>query len=196
MNTRILVLSGALSAASVAACGASDQRPAQDPTTVSAQPVPGTPQAMPNDPAPATPAAGTAPATAPGAPIPAASGSDVAPATGNVPPAPVNVDPGASTHTANADNTAVNERDRHGALTPMNQGNSAAEIKITANIRKALMSDKSLSFTAKNVKVITVGSKVTLRGPVKSDQEKAAIENAARQATGVTEVDDQLEVKN
>jgi hyperosmotically inducible protein len=58
------------------------------------------------------------------------------------------------------------------------------------------MSDKSLSFTAKNVKVITVGSKVTLRGPVKSDQEKAAIENAARQATGVTEVDDQLEVKN
>jgi osmotically-inducible protein OsmY len=57
------------------------------------------------------------------------------------------------------------------------------------------MGDRNLSFTAKNVKVITVGTKVTLRGPVKSDQERAAIETLAKQTTGVSKVDNQLEVK-
>src|SRR6185437_11697650 len=74
--------------------------------------------------------------------------------------------PGVADQTKNADNTKINDRDRHGALTPMDQGNSGAETKITATIRKSMMSDKTLSFGAKNVKVITVGSKVTLRGPV------------------------------
>jgi hyperosmotically inducible periplasmic protein len=103
--------------------------------------------------------------------------------------------PGAHDQTKNADNTKINDRDRHGALTPMNQGNSADETKITASIRKGLMGDSSLSFTAKNVKVITVGTKVTLRGPVSSDQEKSTIETRAKQTAGVTEVDNQLEVK-
>jgi len=97
--------------------------------------------------------------------------------------------------TKNADNTKINDRDRHGAPTPMNQGNSSDEVKITAAIRKGVMGDKSLSFTAKNVKIITVGSKVTLRGPVNNDQEKAAIEARAKQTPGVTEVDNQIEVK-
>jgi len=112
------------------------------------------------------------------------------------PAAPVvNNNPGAADQTKAADNTKVNDRDRHGTLTPMDQGNSTSEVKITAAIRKGLMGDKSLSTTAKNVKVITVGSKVTLRGPVKSDQEKASIQALARQTAGVSEVDDQLEVK-
>jgi hyperosmotically inducible periplasmic protein len=104
-------------------------------------------------------------------------------------------DPGAHDQTKNADNTKINDRDRHGALTPMDQGNSADELKITATIRKGMMGDSSLSFTAKNVKIITVGTKVTLRGPVTTDQEKAAIEARAKQTAGVTEVDDQLEIK-
>jgi osmotically-inducible protein OsmY len=118
--------------------------------------------------------------------------SAVAPPFGG---APVVNNPGSADQTRNADNTRINDRDRHAALTPMNQGNSGAETKITAAIRRGIMSDKTLSFTAKNVKVITVGSKVTLRGPVKSDQEKAAIEAVAKQTDGVSEVDDQLEVK-
>jgi osmotically-inducible protein OsmY len=77
----------------------------------------------------------------------------------------------------------------------MNQGNSSDETKLTATIRRGLMGDKSLSFTAKHVKIITVGTKVTLRGPVNSDQEKAAVELRAKQTPGVTDVDDQLEVK-
>ena len=57
------------------------------------------------------------------------------------------------------------------------------------------MKDKSLSFTAKNVKIITIGGKVTLRGPVKSDAERAAIEAAARRAVGSgAQVDSQLEI--
>jgi osmotically-inducible protein OsmY len=101
----------------------------------------------------------------------------------------------AGDHSGSVDNTRVNARDRNGTLTPMNQGNSSAEIGITAAIRRGVMRDGTLSFTAKNVKIITVGSTVTLRGPVKSDAERTTIENLARQTAGVTTVDDQLEVK-
>jgi osmotically-inducible protein OsmY len=104
---------------------------------------------------------------------------------------------GAYEQTKNADNTKVNERDRHtSTLTPMDQGNSGSEMKISADIRKGIMDDPTLSFTAKNVKIITVGTKVTLRGPVKSAQEKETIESVAKRAVGVGEIDNQLEVLN
>jgi hypothetical protein len=91
------------------------------------------------------------------------------------------------------DNSKVNQRDQSSAaLTPMDQGSSEADRKITQQIRQDLMKDKSLSFTAKNVKIITIDGKVTLRGPVKSDAERSAIEAAARRVTG--NVDSQLEV--
>jgi len=94
------------------------------------------------------------------------------------------------------DNTRVNKRDNSSAaLTPMDQGNGKTDLKITQQIRQAVMANGSLSFTAKNVKIITQGGKVTLRGPVKSDQERSDIEAAARKVAGVTEVDNQLEVK-
>ena len=109
--------------------------------------------------------------------------------------AAVVTNPGVADQTKSATNTKINDRDRHGALTPMDQGGSATERNITASIRKGVVSDKSLSFMAKNVKIITTGSKVTLRGPVKSDQERSAIETRAKQTPGVTEVDNQLEVK-
>ena len=81
------------------------------------------------------------------------------------------------------------------ALTPMDQGSSASDRAITQQIRKDLMNDKSLSFTAKNVKVITIDGRVTLRGSVKTEAERTAIEAAARRATGDgARVDSQLEV--
>lgn len=93
----------------------------------------------------------------------------------------------------NADNSRVNQRDRSSAaLTPMDQGSSESDRKITQQIRQDLMKDKSLSFTAKNVKIITIDGKVTLRGPVKSDAERSAIEAAARRVTG--NVESQLEI--
>jgi len=95
-----------------------------------------------------------------------------------------------------ADNTARNERDRSGAtLTPGDQGTSQSDREITQRVRKALMDRNELSITAKNIKIITVNGKVTLRGPVKNDQEQQTIASLAQQVAGVSAVDNQLEVK-
>lgn len=94
------------------------------------------------------------------------------------------------------DNTRVNERDRSPqAQTPLDQGNGARDLEITQQIRKSVVGDKSLSFTAKNVKIITNGGKVTLRGPVKTAEERAAIEAFASKIAGPNNVDNQLEIK-
>ncbi len=94
------------------------------------------------------------------------------------------------------DNTKVNERDRNtAALTPGDQKENQSDLKITQQIRQSVMANDSLSFTAKNVKIITAGGKVTLRGPVKTTEERNAIEAAARKVAGVAQVDNQIEVK-
>ncbi len=93
------------------------------------------------------------------------------------------------------DNTKVNARDRNDAtLTPMDQSNSETDLKITQEIRKAVVGADGLSFSAKNVKIITQNAHVTLRGPVKSASEKTRIDELARGCAGVTKVDNQLEV--
>lgn len=90
----------------------------------------------------------------------------------------------------------MNERDAdEAALTPLDPGNSKEDLRITKAIRKAVVADDALSFTAKNVKIITLNGKVTLRGPVNSDSERANIEATARRVAGATHVDNQLEVK-
>ena len=94
------------------------------------------------------------------------------------------------------DNSRVNSRDKgDSTLTAMDQGSSEGDRKITQQVRQLVMKDGSLSFTAKNVKIITVNGKVTLRGPVNTDQERAAIEAAAKKIAGEGKVDNQLEVK-
>lgn len=101
-----------------------------------------------------------------------------------------------TTKSTQPDNTKVNERDRNSAaLTPVDQGNGESDLKLTQQIRQAVMSDKSLSFTAKNVKIITKDGKVTLRGPVKTAEERAAIEAHARRVAGSSPIDNQIEVK-
>ena len=95
-----------------------------------------------------------------------------------------------------ADNTARNVRDRNdGAKTPLDQGNNDRDLRITQEIRKAVTDDPELSFDARNVKIITVDSIVTLRGPVEDDDEKAAIAEKAQRVAGVARVDNQLDVK-
>ncbi len=106
--------------------------------------------------------------------------------------------PGSSTNGAAVppDNTKVNERDTNSATpTPPDQKENESDLKITQHVRQAVMADDSLSFTAKNVKIITQNGKVTLRGPVKTAQERDAIAAAARKVAGVTQVDNQIEVK-
>lgn len=95
----------------------------------------------------------------------------------------------------NADNSATNARDRGGqTLTPINQSNDPADLKLAAAIRKMVVDDGSLSANAKNVKIITVSGVVTLRGPVENETEKATIEKHAKMA-GASSVVNQLEIK-
>lgn len=96
-----------------------------------------------------------------------------------------------------ADNTGRNVRDRNEASkTPGDQSESEADRAISQNIRQSIVADESLSTNGKNVKIITIDGTVTLRGPVKSEKEKADIVAKAQQIAGVKKVDNQLEVSN
>ena len=93
------------------------------------------------------------------------------------------------------DNTAVNTRDRDDSVkTPIDQNENQADIDTTANIRKRVV-DTSMSVNAQNVKIITQDGKVTLRGPVKSDEEKKKIEEIASSVAGADKVDSHLEIE-
>jgi osmotically-inducible protein OsmY len=94
-----------------------------------------------------------------------------------------------------ADNSGKNVRDRsRDAVTPFTQSNAQSDVETTRQIRRALMHDKSLSTSARNIKVITVSGTVFLRGPVKSQHEKAVIAHKARQIAGADHVNDELEI--
>ena len=99
------------------------------------------------------------------------------------------------TTATSADNTKLNERDRGNATpTSGDQSNTKADIDITSQIRKAIVSDDSLSTDAKNVKVVTQNGAVILRGPVKSEAEKNTVGSKASGVAGVKSVENQLDV--
>ena len=90
--------------------------------------------------------------------------------------------------------TGVNTRDRNdSAKTPIDQNENQADISTTANIRKRLVSS-DMSTYAQNVKIMTQEGRVTLRGPVSSDEEKQQIEQIAKEVAGEGQVVNQLEV--
>jgi osmotically-inducible protein OsmY len=93
------------------------------------------------------------------------------------------------------DNTGKNVRDRDGMMpTPTDQSNDPADVAVTRQIRQSITADESLGIDARNVKVITAGGVVTLRGPVADAREKSTIDAIARRTTGVKQVHNQLEV--
>ena len=91
-----------------------------------------------------------------------------------------------------ADNTAQNKGD---GMTADHQSNAKDDRMTTANVRKALMADKDLSTYAHNVKIITKNGTVTLKGPVKSDDEKQRVAADAATVVSQDKVDNQLTVK-
>jgi hyperosmotically inducible protein len=94
-----------------------------------------------------------------------------------------------------ADNTKVNKRDRNkGEVTAGQQSNSKADRELTRKIRQALVKDKDLSTYAHNIKVVTNNGAVTLKGPVRSEDEKKAVEAKAAEAAGGASITNQLEV--
>lgn len=97
---------------------------------------------------------------------------------------------------ADRTNTGVNVRDREStAKTPIDQNENQADINTTADIRKRIVAAK-MSTEATNVKVITQSGKVTLRGPVPTQEEKDSIEQIAHEVAGKDSVDSQLEVSS
>ena len=94
------------------------------------------------------------------------------------------------------DNTTVNQRDKQASEpTADQQKNNPSDLQITKQIRQSLMKDKSLSTYAHNVKIISQNGTVTLRGPVRSDDEKRAVEAKAAEVVGQGKVTSELAVK-
>ena len=95
------------------------------------------------------------------------------------------------------DNTAVNKRDRNpGEATADQQKINPTDRALTAKIRSAIVADKSLSTYAHNVKIISQGGIVTLKGPVRSSAEvDSIVSTAAASAGGKDKVVNQLSVK-
>ena len=94
------------------------------------------------------------------------------------------------------DNTKVNQRDRNKAEpTADQQKENQSDRELTQQIRQAIVQDKSLSTYAHNVKIISEDGMVTLKGPVRSDEEKTAVEAKAAEIAGADKVTSQLEVK-
>jgi hyperosmotically inducible protein len=95
-----------------------------------------------------------------------------------------------------ADNSAMNVRDRApAAMTAGEQSNAKGDVELTRKIRRSVVEDDALSMMAHNVKIISVNGSVTLRGPVKTEQEKTVIASKAQALAGAGNVDNQLEVK-
>jgi hyperosmotically inducible periplasmic protein len=96
-----------------------------------------------------------------------------------------------------ADNTKVNKRDRNpGEVTADQQKANAADRDLTKKIRQSVIAEKSLSTYAHNVKIISQDGAVTLKGPVKSDDERKAIVAKAVAVVGSADkVTDQMSVK-
>jgi hyperosmotically inducible periplasmic protein len=93
------------------------------------------------------------------------------------------------------DNSRTNQRDRNqGATTADQQNLNSADQKITSDIRSSIMKDKSLSTYAHNVKVVTQDGKVTVKGPVRSEEEKSSIVAKAKAVAGAGNVTDEIEV--
>jgi osmotically-inducible protein OsmY len=94
------------------------------------------------------------------------------------------------------DNTATNKQDREANSPTADQAkNNMSDRDMMKNIRRDVVSDKSISTYGHNVKIIASHGKVTLKGPVHSEDEKRAIEEHARKYAGDGNVDNQITVK-
>ena len=93
------------------------------------------------------------------------------------------------------DNTKVNTRDRAaGAVTADQQKENARDIDVAKRIRQSVVNDKSLSTYAHNVKIVAQGGQVTLKGPVRTEEEKRSIEAKATEIAGAGRVTNAITV--
>jgi osmotically-inducible protein OsmY len=103
--------------------------------------------------------------------------------------------PAVSQDSPRPDNTKVNKQDKAaGAVTADQQKNNVTDRQLTQQIRKAVSADKSLSTYAHNVKIVSQDGVVTLKGPVRSEDEKKTVVAKAEEVAGAGKVTDQLSV--
>jgi hyperosmotically inducible periplasmic protein len=101
-----------------------------------------------------------------------------------------------ASESAEADNTKQNSSQQNkDTETAVKQSNNKDDLALTQKIRQAVIKDGSLSMNAKNVKIIAQDGKITLKGPVDTQQEKETIGSEAGGIAGKDKVDNQLEVK-
>jgi osmotically-inducible protein OsmY len=100
-----------------------------------------------------------------------------------------------SAQTPAGDNTKMNQQDHNdNPTTAQQQKENPSDRELTQQVRKAIMQDKSLSTYAHNVKIISQNGTVTLKGPVRSEDEKRAIDAKAAEVAGRDKVVDELTV--
>jgi hyperosmotically inducible periplasmic protein len=104
----------------------------------------------------------------------------------------IGVSRAAAQQTPAPDNSKANQTEA--GMTADQQGNNQSDRELAQNVRRAIMQDKSLSTYAHNVKVIAQNGQVTLKGPVRSEDEKQAIEAKAAEVAGKANVASELTV--
>jgi hyperosmotically inducible protein len=93
------------------------------------------------------------------------------------------------------DNSKTNQRDRNKTSpTADQQKANASDTDVAKQIRSSIMKDKSLSTYAHNVKIIAQDGKVTLKGPVRSEDERTNIASKAAAVAGDSNVTNELTV--
>lgn len=94
------------------------------------------------------------------------------------------------------DNTGINERDRDARrFTADQQSNEENSLRVTKQIRQAIVERDDLSSYAHNVKIIANdGGLVTLRGPVRNEKERVLLGQIAMDIAGRDLVKNELEV--
>lgn len=98
--------------------------------------------------------------------------------------------------TTQPDNTKMNKGDANkGAVTADQQKMNMTDRQLTQEVRKAVIADKGLSTYAHNIKIISQNGKVTLKGPVRSEEEKQTIASKAEGIAGAGHINNELTVK-
>ena len=91
------------------------------------------------------------------------------------------------------DNSARNKVVNLGP-TAQEQSNAKEDLQLVANVRRAIVGDKTLSTYGHNIKIITTTGAVFLKGPVKSDIERKKIVALVGKVAGVEKIQDELEI--
>ena len=81
-----------------------------------------------------------------------------------------------------------------GAVTAAQQKDNASDRELAQKIRRAVVADKTLSTYAHNVKIVAQNGQVTLKGPVRTDDEKKSVEAKATEVAGAGRVTNDITI--